>query len=336
MKHTRRSRFLVLCMALMLLCTALISCSDPLAPSEDDLRVVATCGDYDICYDEFRYITLAFRDEYTARYGDDIWTDPSKAAEYLPALKADVEDAMKINASILATCAEFGISPDDSDIQDSVDQQIELAIEEAGGKDTYLEYLASTYMTNNFVRYTLTTDLCESALAQTLLMSELIITNELDFLDYAMNDRNMCATYHIFIGNDEGDDIEQNRKRANEVRDMITSGTKLTSLIGSVYNEDVYAQGSPYHFMKTEYDEAYENTAFALEIGEVSDVVETEDGFYIIERQPLSESYVVGNLTELFQRYQFIQVETLIADRRAELTLGWTDFGKTLSLLDIE
>ena len=88
--------------------------------------------------------------------------------------------------------------------------------------------------------------------------------------------------------------------------------------------------------MKTEYDEAYEKAAFALDVGEVSDVIETEDGFYIIERQPLSESYIVGNLTELFQRYQFIQVETLIADHRATLTVEWTDFGKTLSLLDIE
>lgn len=336
MKHTRIYRIAALLLAALMLTLALVSCANPLKPTEDDLRVVATCEGYEVCYDEFRYIVLAFRDEYTARYGDDVFTDSTKAAAYLPALRADVENAMKINAAIFSLCADFGISPEDEDIANEVDAQVESAIESAGGKKEYADLLASAYMTDHFVRSTLAADLCESALCRSLVSLELVISNELDFMEYALDDRNMCATYHIFIGNDEGENVEQNRARAEEVLTMIENGTKLTDLIGSAYNEDNFPPSSPYHFMKTEYDEAYERAAFALEIGEVSGVVETDDGFYVIERQPIKESYVVANLTELFQRYQYIQVETLLADHREALTLTWSDFGAGLDLLALQ
>ena len=311
------------------------SAARPIRSTAGELTPVATCGGYDVLYDELRYITLAYRDEYTAKYGEDTWTNATKAAEHLPALTEDVVEALKINAAILSVCAEFGISPDAKDIEDAVQSEMDSMVEALGGRRAYRRMLQEMYMTDRFVRYTLTTDLCESALSKTLAEAELIISSELDFMEYAMDDENVCATYHVFVSNDEGDDIEQNRATAAEVLDMLKSGTDIKSLIGSKYNEDVYAPSTPYYFMKTEYDEAYEAAAFALDIGGISDVVETEDGFYVIVRQPLSESYIAANLTELLQRYQYAQVESLLSERRADLTVEWTDAGRALDLVTL-
>ena len=88
--------------------------------------------------------------------------------------------------------------------------------------------------------------------------------------------------------------------------------------------------------MRGEYALAYEQAAFALAVGEVSDVVESEDGFYIIERRPISESYVMNNLLELMQRYQYAEVETLLAEHREKLSFEWTDFGRSLDLLTMQ
>lgn len=335
---TRATRAVALLLTVLILATTLVACgaARPISPSKQDKTVVATCAGYDICYDELRYVTLSFKDEFEARYGDDIWTDADQTAKYLPQLTEEVTEAIKIGPAILDMSHEFGIKLDDSDIQDGVQAEMESMIDQLGGRKVYLQMIDEMYMTDHFVRYTIGTDLCESQLVQALITAGLIIGTEADYLVYAMDDEVMCATYQILIQNDPGDDIEANRALAEEVLGKIRSGTELTSLIGSIYNEDVLAPAKPYYFMKGEYDEAYEKTAFALPIGETSGIIETDDGFYIIERQELDPAYITTNLHELYQRYQYAEVEGLLREHRTSLTVEWTDEGKDIDLLDIE
>lgn len=336
--RTRAIRVIAGLLSLLLSTALLVSCgaARPVSPSKQDTTVVATCAGYDICYDELRYVTLAYKDEFAARYGKDVWTDAAKAAEYLPKLTEEVVEALKTGPAILDIGHDFGIELESDDIQDAVQAEMETMIEQLGGRKAYLQMIDEMYMTDHFVRYTIGTDQCESQLVQALMTAGLMIDSEKDFLVYAMNDEVMCATYQILVQNDPGDDIESNRALAEEALGKIRSGTKLTSLIGSRYNEDVYAPAKPYHFMKGEYDEIYEQTAFALGIGEVSDIIETDDGFYIIERQALDPTYITANLHELYQRYQYAEVEGLLAEHRTSLTVDWTDAGKEINLLDIE
>ncbi len=338
LSRARAVRALALLLALTMLTALLVGCgaARPVKPSKQDAVVVAHCVGYDVCYDELRYVTLSFKDEFKSRYGEDVWTDADKAAEYLPRLTEEVIEALKISPAILDLGRDFGISLDADDIQDAVQADMEDMIDQLGGRKTYLQMIDELYMTDRFVRYNIATDLCESQLAQALATAGLILDSEADYLVYAMDDEVTCATYQIFIQNDAGDDVETNRALAEEALGKIRSGTKLTSLIGSKYNEYVYAPRKPFYFMKGEYDEASEQAAFALKVGEVSDIIETEDGFYIIERQPLDPSYITTNLRELFQRYQYAEVEGLLREHRTSLTVEWTDEGKDISLLDIE
>lgn len=321
--------------ALLLLCLSLCACSSsrPIKPSKQDVQVVAMCGEHEIYYDELRYITLAYRDELSARYGEDIWTDAALTEQYLPLLTEHVNESLKINAAIIDVCAEFGIDIDDADIQSAVQSEVDATIDALGGRATYKKLIAEMYMTDRFIRHSYAADLCESMLARTLVDTGLIVGSEIEFAAYAMNDEVTCATYQIYIENDEGDSIEANRQKAEEARALLLSGTDIKDLIGSAYNEDVGAPSIPYYFMRGEYELAYEQAAFALDIGEISEVVEGENGFYVIVRQPLKESQLVANITEFYQRYQYIEVEALISERRETMSLEWTELGSSIDLV---
>lgn len=340
MKHFPAFAARTLCalLAFVVLCGTLTACSAsrPIKPSKQDMQVVAVCDGHEIYYDELRYITLAYRDEFSARYGEHIWTEAPWTAKYLPLLTDHVTESLKINAAIVDLCAEFNIDIDSDDIQKTVQSKIDDTVQALGGRAAYKTIIKDMYMTDRFIRYSIAADACESLLCKTLIEAGLIIGSELDFVEYAMDDEVMCATYQIYIGNDEGDDIEANRQKAEEVRDMIRDGADIKELIGSSYNEDVSAPSIPYYFMKGEYEFAYEQAAFALDIGEVSDVIESEDGFYVIVRQELKESQLVATLTELYQRYQYLEVEALLAEHRDTMTLEWTDYGASLDLVTMK
>lgn len=323
---------------IFLLSAAMVACSAtrPILPSKQDLKVVATCAGYDVYYDEFRYVVMTYKDAYKNKYGSTVWTDATLAAQYLPMLWEDVSESLKTNYAILSMGAEFGIDIQDDTVQEQVQASVAEQIEALGGRQLYAQLLKYSYMTDRFVRFTVGADVCESQLSYAMITAGLMIANEKDFIPYAMDDGNMCATYHVFIGNDAGDDVEQNRLAAEQVRNMLLTGTDIKSLIGSTYNEDIYAPSTPYYFMRTEYEQAYEDAAFSLEIGGISEVVESEDGFYVIVRQPLSEAYVLSHVTELLQRYQYAQVEGLLAEHRKSITIEWNDYAKSIDLPAME
>ena len=166
---------------------------------------------------------------------------------------------------------------------------------------------------------------------------ELTIIDDRDeaAMDYIYE--NFIRTVHIYIQNDKGDSIEENRKLAEALRLKLLAGEDLNKLVNS-YSEDRYmASEDGYYFTHGQYSETYENAAFALAIDEVSEVVETYSGFYVIKRLALDDVYVLSHfLSDLKNQYLIAVFDKEINKCKETLSLSLNDFGQSIDLTEME
>ena len=96
-------------------------------------KVIATCGEYEVYYEQLRFATLNYKLELDELYGDGIssngtiWDDPTLAEQYKPMLEERVWSLMADNYAILAACAAYGIGKDVMEskaVQAAVDEQM--------------------------------------------------------------------------------------------------------------------------------------------------------------------------------------------------------------------
>lgn len=331
-------RILTLLLCLALLAPALLSCSAgrPIRGTDEELAVVGTIDGFDVLYEELLYVTKLFRSSLEATYGKGIWDDPATAEKHRAELESLVERNITANYSVLSLCREVQIDHENSTIQDAVEKYVDELVDEVGGRSEYKSALAAQGLTDHFLRFTVAVDYCQNELYYVYTQDlGLIETSEDAIYDIIMSGE-FVRTLHVYIGNDEGDDVEANRAKAHEVKTLLDTGTDIKKLIGSSINEDLSLTTTDgYYFTRGEMVEAYENAAFSLEVGGISDVVETQGGFYVIQRLELDTQYVMMHLSELVTQYQYAKLNAFIDERQSELELVYNAYGASLDLTKI-
>ena len=360
-------KILTALLALTFILTALASCgpksvTDGADPTEEELRVVGTVNGYDVCFDEYRYVVLSAKDIMAAKYGEQIWEDETVAATYEDELRRMAGKMITANYAILSLCAENGYTDPltDKDAVKAVNMQIEellslyayyngISVEvtekadgtlkykyEAGGVDKVYGYfnkdLANSYLTERVMRLTLGTEYAFQQLVRILTVEKnQVIHLDKDVEEYMMSDKFIC-TRHVFVQNDEGESIDANRAIAETVLSMYNEGSTMDQLIGSKYNDDVTTAYYGAYFTRGEMDEAYENAAFGLEVGEVSGIIETADGFYIIERCEKNTDYMLSNFDTFADQITYAIINDMVRARQAELSITLNEYGSSLVL----
>ncbi len=313
-----------------------------------DRKTVAVCNGYEIPYEELRFVTLFYKNYLADIHGEKIWDDPATAETYREELEKLVIENLNQNYIVLSACKQLGISTSGSTIDNYVDTQISALKSEFESKKAYKKFLAEQGMTEHYLRFSFSIGFLESAIHYTMLDNDMYEyryeDNHLDFIDHVMESGEYVRTLHVFIENVEGEDPAVNLAQAQEVSDKLQAAPAgeerrnlLSEYIGSALNDDLLSvTGDGHYFMRGEMVEAYENAAFELEIGEVSEPVVCSGGNFVIMRLEPEEEYVSKNVRDIMDAYYGVCLNEYIENFRPGCEVYYTEYGKTLDILEID
>lgn len=328
-------------LAFLLLITALsaTACSNE---KKLNKTVVGTVGGYEVYYEELRWLTLQYKDLYEASYGEGIWDDGETAEKYRADLENSVYTAILANYAVLTLCddpsltlnGEKLIDINSASVQELVDNFINETIDEVGGERNYKKNLKESYLTDDLYRFITGIDICENLLFKQY--CELMLIDDSNEAAYEYITENFIRTKHIYIQNDAKDNAAENRALAESIRIKLMNGEDLDTLIDN-YSEDGYMSADGYYFTRGQYSKAYENASFALGVGEISEVVETFSGYYVIQRLEPDNEYIMRNLLlGLKDQYLLAVFDKYIEDCKATLTFIPNEFGSELDLTEMK
>lgn len=340
MKKRMIQRVLCALLALALL-LALASCSgNTLHASPRANKAVAKAGNVTITYDELYYLAKNKQAELLLDTTLDAATRRAELERFV------WDNLLTSSHALISVARDYGIKCDKGDIAENVQLQLEDLIANAatfaGDYEAYAASLDEAYMTEHYLRTYLAV---ENYLATAVIL-EMIERGELDDSDEtalaAINGSDYIRTVHVYIAKNNGVNTEAlNHLNAQNIANRLAAITEdaaryeeMRNAIKNYDNEKKDTTGDGFYFARGEMDERYEEAAFSLPVYGASGVVEVENGYYVIMRMPIEETYVNRNLDTLKGNMHFVKLNAMVNARYAELQNDFerTRFGDKLDL----
>lgn len=287
-------------------------------------------GENDVTYDIYRTLYLNYRDDLKKSYTKDGVTD---TAALDSDIRAKVLNDLRYMYAIVSLATEHGMSLTSSDVLSVAETYIEEM--KAYCKESEIDFNATLedgYMTERAFEFFQRAMALRDVLYTALVQNGVIESSDDKVLE-ALRSNDFIRIKSIFIENDAGEDVEANRLIAAEVIEKYNGGEDFNSLIGK-YSEEI--PGGEAYIMRGEKNERFENAAFALSDGEISNVVEVDGGFYIILRLEKDEAYIFEHFTDLKDLYQSITFENKLKARANTLTATESEYVRSLSYEEIK
>ena len=339
MKTKRIFRLLCACLIILISISTLVGCkSRKLSPESLAKKEIGTVGDYTVYYDElYTIVALSYEDGMTE---EQLWNA--------------VNGKILENYAKLTLCDEYGVEYDEDELKDDIQSSVDSMINETfgGDRDAYLDALEGM-STDRYTRFNIEVELLYSQLSTALAAEGVMSADEDEVVEYIKN--NFVRVKHFMVANGEGEDKDKNFDTAQAALDALRAGkTMINDLIGGKYkvdgktliNEDLLIPMDGYTFGKGTMDETYENAAYALEVGEFSEVVTAKgedsytgdevDCYYVIERLPLTEDFIKENYASLYETYSNVIVQQKLTETVAELEFRPNDYANSLDILNRE
>lgn len=356
MQKNRFVRAFACLMALLMLVLTLAGCSDKIEPvesTEQEMRVIGKCDEYDIYYEELRFVANTYKAQLEQKYGKGIWDDARTAEQYRGELEELVLENLKANYAILTGCKNLMVTTTGKDIDEYVQEQVENLVNQSeaqggfgGDFDAYLSWLKENGLTDHYLRFVYRADYLESAMYYALVdggIFEYSERNFSDYLDYVLEGVDYARTIHVYIPIEDASKKQSYYDTAKAIADELAACeddderySLMCSHIGSAVNKDLTITQSGYYFTYNEMGEAYEAATFALDAYETSDVVEHGGGYYVIMRMPIEEWYVMLYGEKLLQYYQSAKMGEYQDGIKENMTVELNEYGKSLNFLNLD
>lgn len=334
MKKRSFKASLLLC--LLSLCMILCACSrlEPIESTDEELAVVGTVDEFEVLYEEFRFAVLTYRQMLTETYGDDIFENPELAPKYEEMLRESVYENITSNYAILVLCKEMGIEQGDEILADAVQEKLEEQVEALGGVRQYKKFLKENNMTDSFFRFNLLVDLMQNELFYVYTYDlELIEVDDEAIYDAISSE--FIRTQHIYVSKDNGNSYEENKALISEAYDSLVDGADFLT-VAKKYGDDTSVDDNGFYIPQGYMSDAYDEAAFDLSVGEYTEILEDESGFYIIKRLELDPVYLLMNFNTLKERYQSYAFLSIVNEMQRSLEFKPSEYLKSIDILAIK
>lgn len=290
----------ILTLALVLVMTmSLIGCSS-------QNKTVATVNEQEITLGNYEKLLALNKSSMELYYGSEIWsTEIEEGKTYEDMLKDMVIETMIRSEVIYEQAKKEGVEPTEKEIQ----QQVDSFNEDTKDDTEYKDQLKKIGIDEEFLKFQFARDLSNSNL-QEKFEDDTQISEEEMTKYYEDNKKDFyidtTAASHILIRtqDDEGKELSDEKKKeaklkAEEALEKVKNGEDFKD-VAKEYSQDGSASsgGDLGTFGRgqivAEFGAEFEEAAFGMKDGEISDIVETEYGYHIIkvtERTDKQQTY---------------------------------------------
>jgi len=227
-------------------------------------------------------------------------------------LNADVEETIVTLYATLAMCEEYGIRADDAYITDSLEITMDAVYEEYEyDYKAYAEAIAQHNMNDSVYRFVLRNELLADELLNAMIERG-EIPNDDASVQAVFDSDEFIRVKQILISTEDdmlfssGDRLsdEECLATAENLLNQIKSGADFDELVQKK-GQDLFMFNNDdgYYFARGYLDQAFEDAAFSLNIGETSDVVKTSAGYSIIKRYEKDPAYIEKHFDDLREDY---------------------------------
>ncbi len=331
-----------LLLAIVILTLSFASCSDPLKSTDEEKETVCKVGDFEVPYELYRYFVLSYMD--TIPEGTEI-TDEIEAQ-----IKYNVEAAICDMYAIFTVAAEHGLSLDNETVSSAIDAEVKKYQNGFEKTELYVEDLAAQHMNHSVFRMMNAKTLVSDELYYKLISDGTLIGDGDEMKEYIKGDgfvrvkqvlivgetarKNYNGTY--FITGEAHTDAEA-KAIAETVREKALAGEDFDALV-SKYGEELYMVKNTdgYYVCSGMWEDANWNAVKTLEVGEVSEVVESMSGYSVFLCCEKDADYIEDNYETLKKNYYDAQFSSILTKKSGELSLEYTEKYSDISLKDIK
>ena len=258
-----------------------------------------TIGSYDVTLGLYRYYYFALKNQMLSN--DPGAFEGEKAAKSYEELREEILDYVKSIAAFYSIGKELNIeAPEgfDKDYEEYI-REVEpsLGIAEDHKPGHLTDFLPVSVYRQFYA--------LESYLQDAVV--DALYSKESGYADYsaeavAAAAEDYRSVKHILVGYNDGLTEEEALALANQLIERIRNGEDIDVLMKEYSND--YHEGSDnvYTFSYGDMVEEFEETSFALEVGELSDPVKTTFGYHIILRLPLDGGFEEEEYPDLAAR----------------------------------
>ncbi len=205
----------------------------------------------------------------------------------------DILEEMVFQKMMLAQAQLDSLQVSEDQVEQELNRRVQYFIQQIGGREKLEQYMGKSIeqMKNDF-RESIKNQLLVSQMQQKITGSVKVTPSEVkDFYHSIPKDSLPYIPAELQIGQIviippiREEEKQRVKRELNELRDQILAGSKF-SLKARIYSEDPGSaeQGGELGFLRREdLVPEFAGAAFSLKEGEVSEVVETEYGFHIIQ-----------------------------------------------------